>query len=214
MTAWQYRRVIADTLAVVVRLSVSSGMVDFWPLRHCVRLYWLIDYWRRVRKLEYGIPRLRYGIINLHPAKQGYLPADSDGVINRKNDIISRDRTLFDENVAILLSDYAKLVNSLTKLAKEKGASKEELHKILNGKTKGVFFSTGKQLSYDDLLKARVDVDFVVRLERKNDSHTISNKIFDFSENTIRQLIQDGYNETKEQMKGIIARFRREFSDG
>ncbi|MFL6461085.1 MAG: DUF3734 domain-containing protein, partial [Nitrososphaeraceae archaeon] len=87
-------------------------------------------------------------------------------------------------------------------------------HKILNGKTKGVFFSTGKQVSYDDLLKARVDVDFVVRLERKNDSHTISNKIFDFSENTIRQLIQDGYNETKEQMKGIIARLRREFSDG
>jgi NTE family protein len=45
------------------------------------------------------------------------------------------------------------------------------------------------------------DVDFVARLERKNDRHTISNKTFDFTKNTIRQQIQDGYEETKEQMK-------------
>jgi hypothetical protein len=36
--------------------------------------------------------------------------------------------------------------------------------------------------------------------ERKNDSHTISNKTFDFTNNTTRRLIQDGYEETKEQM--------------
>jgi hypothetical protein len=61
-------------------------------------------------------------------------------------------------------------------------------------------------VGYDDLVKGRVDVDFVARLERKNDSHTISNKTFDFSKTTIRQLIQDGYKETKEQMKGVLAR--------
>jgi hypothetical protein len=54
------------------------------------------------------------------------------------------------------------------------------------------------------LVKGKVDVDFVVRLERKNDSHTISNKTFDFSKTTVKQLIQDGYNESKEQMKKII----------
>jgi hypothetical protein len=48
---------------------------------------------------------------------------------------------------------------------------------------------------YNELLKARVDVDFVIRLERNNDSHTISNKIFDFSDMTIRQLIYDGYRD-------------------
>jgi NTE family protein len=62
------------------------------------------------------------------------------------------------------------------------------------------------------LLKTNVDVDFVVRLERKNHSHTISNKTFDFSKTTIRQLIQDGYDESKEQMKVVIARLRRELS--
>jgi hypothetical protein len=57
-----------------------------------------------------------------------------------------------------------------------------------------------------------VDVDFVVRLEQKNDSDTISNKTFVFSKNTIQQLIQDVYQQTKEQMKGVLARIRRELS--
>jgi hypothetical protein len=64
----------------------------------------------------------------------------------------------------------------------------------------------------EDLLKGNVDVDFVVRLERKNDSHIISNKTFDFSKTTIQQLIQDGYQETKEQMKGVLERIKRELS--
>jgi NTE family protein len=74
----------------------------------------------------------------------------------------------------------------------------------LNGKTKATFLATGKQGRYIDLVKVRVDVDFVIRLERKNDNHTISNKTFDFSKATIRQLLQDGYDESKEQMKSIF----------
>ena len=193
-----------------IRYFWDGGLLANTPLRQTILAH--RDYWLRVRKLEYEIPRLRYGIINLHPSKQDYLPTDYDGVIDRKNDIIFHDRTLFDENVAILLSDFAALVNSLTKLAEEKGVDREALQKILDEETRVIYLGTGERIRYNDLLKGRVDVDFVVRLERKNDSHTISNKIFDFSENTIRQLIQDGYNETKEQMKGIIARLRREFS--
>jgi hypothetical protein len=89
-------------------------------------------------------------------------------------------------------------------LAKEKGASKGELQKILTEKTRGVFFSIGKQGSYDDLVRGIVDVDFVARLERKNDVDTISNKTFDFSKTTVQQLIQNGYKETKEQLKEIF----------
>lgn len=72
------------------------------------------------------------------------------------------------------------------------------------------FFITRKQGRYEDLLKGKVDVDFVARLERRNDSHTISNKTFDFTKNTIRQLIQDGYRETKEQMKEVVGRATEE----
>jgi hypothetical protein len=84
----------------------------------------------------------------------------------------------------------------------------------LQEETRAVYLATGKHLRYDELIKANVDVDFVVRLARKNDSHTISNKTFDFSKTTIQQLIQDGYQETKEQMKEVLARIRRELSGG
>ena len=70
-------------------------------------------------------------------------------------------------------------------------------------KTKGIFFSTGKHGTYDDLVKDIVNLDFVSRLERKNDGNTISNKTFDFSKTTVQQLIQNGYKETKEQLKEV-----------
>lgn len=196
----------------------TSGLRSFWdggllantPLRQTVLAH--RDYWNKVRKLEENIPKLRYGIINLHPAKQDYLPSDYDGVVDRKNDIIFHDRTEFDENVAVLLSDFIRLAKTLIKLAEENGVSKEVLQKTLKEETKAVYLATGKHFRFEDLIKANVDVDFVVRLERKNDSHTISNKTFDFSKTTIQQLIQDGYQETKEQMKEVLARIRRELS--
>lgn len=69
------------------------------------------------------------------------------------------------------------------------------LQKILSEKTGNKFFATGKQGKYYDLVKGKVDVDSVFRLERKSDSNTVSNKTFDYSKTTVRQLIQDGYNE-------------------
>ena len=102
------------------------------------------------------------------------------------------------------MSDFMTLAQALLKLAEGSGASKEALQKILNEKTKGVGFVTREQLRYEDLLKGQVNVDFVARLERKNDNHTISNKIFDFTKNTILRLIQDGYEETKDQMKKVF----------
>ncbi|MBV9175790.1 MAG: hypothetical protein JO297_01985 [Nitrososphaeraceae archaeon] len=121
-------------------------------------------------------------------------------MVDRKNDIIFHDRTEFDENVAVLLSDFVTLTQALVKLAKESGTSKKALDKILKHRTKSVSFVTRQQGRYEDFLKGKVDVDFVARLERKNDSHTISNKTFDFTKNTIQLLIKDGYEETKEQM--------------
>jgi hypothetical protein len=185
-----------------LRFFWDGGLLANTPLRQTVVAH--RDYWHRVRKLDENIPRLKFGIINLHPAKQEYLPTDYDGVVDRKNDIIYHDRTEFDEFVAAIISDYALLTKSLIKLAKEKGASNEALQKILNEKTRAAFLATGKQGRYDDLVKGRVDVDFVARLERKNDSYTISNKTFDFSKTTIQQLIQDGYEETKEQMREVL----------
>jgi NTE family protein len=123
----------------------SSGVRFFWhggllantPLRQTYLAH--RQYWLHVRKLEYNIPRLKFGIINLHPAKQKNLPSDYDAVVDRKNDIIYHDRTEFDEYVAVLVSDYTKLAESLIKLAEDNGVSKEALQKILNEKTNSHF---------------------------------------------------------------------------
>ncbi|HET7283462.1 MAG TPA: patatin-like phospholipase family protein [Nitrososphaeraceae archaeon] len=184
-----------------LRYFWDGGLLANTPLSQTYIAH--IDYWRRVKKIEDNIPSLRFSIINLHPAKQENLPTDYDGVVDRRNDVIYHDRTEFDENIAVLMSDLVTLADSLIKLAKEKDASKEELQKILKEKTKGIFFSTGKQGTYDDLVKGIVNLDFVARLERKNDANNISNKTFDFSKTTVRQLIQNGYTETKEQLKQV-----------
>src|SRR5215472_14989236 len=185
-----------------VRFFWDGGLLANTPLRQTILAHRY--YWQRVRKVEGDLPRLRFGIINLHPLKQEYIPSDYDGVVDRKNDIIYHDRTEFDENVAGLISDFMTLAQRLLKLAEESGASKEAVQMILNERTKGVGFDTRKQLRYEDLLRGKIDVDFVARLERKNDSHTISNKIFDFTKSTILRLIQNGYEETKDQMKNIF----------
>ena len=125
-----------------MRFFWDGGLLANTPLRQTVIAH--RDYWLKVRKLEDHIPRLKFGIINLHPAKQEYVPYDYDGVVDRKNDIIYHDRTEFDEFVAVLISDYATLAKSLMKLAEEKGASKEEVQKILKEKTKAYVLATGK----------------------------------------------------------------------
>ena len=190
--------------------STSNNYHYFWdgglftntPLRQTVIAH--RDYWYMVRKMDDNLPALTVGIINLHPLKQEYVPYDYDGVVDRKNDIMYHDRTEFDEYVAVLVSDFQKLASSLVKLAKDNGINEKSLQTILQKKIQTVNPATSRYLQNNDLLKARVDINFIIRLERKNDKHTISNKTFDFSETTIRQLACDGYEETKLQMKRIL----------
>ena len=46
------------------------------------------------------------------------------------------------------------------------------------------------------MIEGRFDIDHIIRTERKNDEHTISDKTFDFSYGTIMQLLKDGYRDT------------------
>ena len=47
---------------------------------------------------------------------------------------------------------------------------------------------------YSDILVGQFEIGNVVRLNRKNDENTISNKIFDFSARTIKHLRESGYS--------------------
>lgn len=178
----------------------DGGIIANTPLREAVIEH--RRYWASVRKSE--VPPLRAFIVNVHPIKQDSLPADYDALVDRKNDLTYHDRTLFDERMAIMITDYVNIVNSLIKLAEDNKVKKALVDNILEQQAETRNFSTGKHFKYADLIEHMVSVDQVIRIERKNDTHTIVNKTFDFSSTTIRQLIRDGYEETLEQETKIL----------
>jgi predicted acylesterase/phospholipase RssA len=189
-----------------VRYFWDGGIIANTPLREAIMEH--RKYWHYVRKSE--VPLLRAFIINVHPIKQEYLPANYDGVIDRKNDLTYHDRTLFDERMAIMVTDYVNIIKSLLKLANNNKIRKDLVDNILKQQALTRNFMTGKHFTYADLVEYMVSVDLVVRVERKNDIHTIANKTFDFSNTTIRQLIKDGYEEALDQGTKIIQQWNSE----
>ena len=183
-----------------VRYFWDGGIIANTPLREAVIEH--RRYWVSVRKSE--VPPLRVFIVNVHPIKQDSLPADYDALVDRKNDLTFNDRTLFDERMAIIITDYVNIVNSLIKLAEDNKVKKALVDNILEQQAETRNFSTGKHLKYVDLIEHMVSVEQVIRIERKNDTDTIANKTFDFSRATIRQLMRDGYEETLKQETNIL----------
>jgi predicted acylesterase/phospholipase RssA len=178
----------------------DGGIIANTPLREAVIEH--RRYWHYVRKSE--PPLLRAFIINVHPIKQEYLPDNYDGVLDIKNDLTYHDRTLFDERMAIMITDYVNIIKNLIKLAEDNKIRNALVDNILKQQALSRNFMTGKHFTYADLIQGMVSVDLVIRVERKNDIHTIANKTFDFSNTTIRQLIKDGYEEALDQGTKII----------
>lgn len=110
------------------------------------------------------------------------------------------DKTRFDEYVAVLLADLQVLSRSLIKIVGGESKYKEQIEKLLQKRSKSFRLVNEQPMTYRELIDHVVDVDYVIRFERKNDSNTVSNKTFDFSISTIDQLIGDGYKECNEQL--------------
>jgi len=178
----------------------DGGIIANTPLREAVLEH--RRYWHYVRKSE--VPLLRAFIINVHPIRQEYLPTNYDGVVDRKNDLTFHDRTLFDERMVVMTTDYVSIIKSLIQLAKDNKINMTLVDNILQQQALSRNFMTGKHSTYGDLIKNMVSVDLVIRIERKNDINTIANKAFDFSSATIQQLIEDGYQEALDQGTKIV----------
>ncbi|MGA8405431.1 MAG: hypothetical protein WB664_11490, partial [Nitrososphaeraceae archaeon] len=173
----------------------DGGIIANTPLRDTVLEH--RRYWHYVRKSN--PPLLRACIVNVHPIRQDTLPSNYDALVDRKNDLTYHDRTLFDERMVTMLTDYLDIIDRLVKLAQANGVAKASLDEIFKEQALTRNFLTGKPGTYHDLVEDMVRMDLVFRIERKNDVHTISNKTFDFSDTTISQLIKDGYEETLDQ---------------
>ena len=85
-------------------------------------------------------------------------------------------------------------MNKKIKGSKDSSQLMEEFNDILNTPAKSTQ-RTGDKRTYKDLAVGRFALNQVVRIERTDDPHTISNKWFDFSYSTISQLIQQGIDD-------------------
>ena len=105
---------------------------------------------------EQKVPEVEVYIANLWPSEEHDIPHDHDLVVDRKNDLLYHDKTKYDEKVAafIFITDYIDLTKSLIKLAKQKGASSNEIRDILEHHAKSSF-RTGKPRKYEELLRGR-----------------------------------------------------------
>ena len=98
----------------------------------------------------------------------------------------------------LLASDYVGLIRELIQLAEELGANDDVINKFLNQKIK-THGELIKNRSFRDILEGRFQIDEIIRVDRKNDEHTISNKTFDFSSKTIKLLLDQGYNDAHDE---------------
>jgi NTE family protein len=176
-----------------IRYFWDGGIMSNTPLTQLVRLHRL--YWLKVKGLRDTVPRLDIGIVNVHPVRQDAIPLDHDGVINRNNDITFSDRTEREQEALLLVSDYVDLARGLINIAKNHGAKENIINDLLNSKTMNHGLAM-KPRKYSDILVGQFEIGKIIRVNRKNDEHTISDKIFDFSRNTIQQLMESGYNNT------------------
>ena len=184
-----------------IRHFWDGGMLYNTPLTQLVLLH--RNYWYRIKALKEKVPTLNICVINVHPTTQTQIPTDHDGVIDRKNDITFSDRSHKDEEVLLLVSDYIELVRELIILAKEAGVKDKDISSLLNQRTKYHGMNLRPRL-YKEIVEGRFDINKIIRIERKNDENTISDKTFDFSSGTIMQLIKDGFEDTTDLINNIL----------
>ncbi len=126
---------------------------------------------------------------------------------NREKDIHFHDRTDYDIKLAQDISDYHDSVDLKTQLAshaiKEIKDKNDEVANDLKQKFEEIINSKQRTLSRDnqpryfyDLIGKRFDIMDVLKIQRKDDEHTISDKIYDdFSSDTVSNLIKEGEND-------------------
>jgi hypothetical protein len=100
----------------------------------------------------------------------------------------------------LLISDYVDLIRELIKAAEERGVDKNFIANLSSQKTNfHAPFLTPRQ--FPDILEGRFQIDEIIRVDRKNDEHTISNKTFDFYSETIKLLLERGYNDARNEFE-------------
>ena len=144
------------------------------------------------------VPDLEIFIVNLYPSLETLdelIPSDRDKIMDRMSDITFHDRTNYDEKVADTVTDYIDLSRELIVLAKQKGATEDEIKRILTMEGESKRRDIRQKRKYGSLLEGRFRVK-VHRIQRQDDGDTIFGKASDFSYTTVKNLKKIGKEET------------------
>ncbi|HET9010095.1 MAG TPA: patatin-like phospholipase family protein [Nitrosarchaeum sp.] len=175
----------------------DGGLLANTPLAQLIVLH--RQFWYKIKGLKESIPKLGVLLINLHPSRIDKIPWDFDGVLNRNIDITFADKSERDQNVLLLISDAIDLSKKLIDIAKSHGVKQNVIDDLLDsfpeshGKLHGI-----ESMKYRNMIEGQFNIGEVIRIERKITENETSKKIFDFSSNTIKQLIQNGYDDVVE----------------
>ena len=157
----------------------DGGIASNTPLRELIQSH--KDHWKNVK--EKDVPDLEVYVVDVWPSmeknnnKSDFTNYDS--VINRKNELAYQDKTLYDEKVANIVSDYYNLTKALIDLVESKEDISKELVKILNTNIKSIH-RDGTKRTNKDLLDDRFNITKIIRIERSIDSDDVANKWCDF----------------------------------
>ena len=141
------------------------------------------------------VPNLDVYIANIWPSKEDEVPTDHDLIMDRKNDIGNHDKTIYDEKTSELVTDYIDLCKKLITTLSTKGDSKKIIDDILKDEANSTL-RDGKKRKNKDLLVGKFVINKVIRIERKDDPDSISEKWADLSKKTIDKLIKQGIEDT------------------
>jgi hypothetical protein len=140
------------------------------------------------------VPDLEVYIANIWPSKKNEIPTDHVLTMDRKNDIGNNDKTIYDEKTSELVTDYIDLCKKLITSLSPNGNSKI-IDNILTDEATSTL-RDGKKRKNKDLLVGKFVINKVIRIERKDDPDSISEKWTDLSEKTIDKLIKQGIGDT------------------
>jgi len=180
----------------------DGGVLSNTPLREVLqshRDYWYKDVGRE--KPDSKVPTLEIFIVGVWPSKgddSTEHELNFDEVKERLYDISLSDKTIYDEKVAVIVSDYVDIVKQITDLALSNAGSREKKETLERGidsiynklaQSRG---RDGEQRKYGSLIQGRTKISSITRIECKANRDNTSNKSFDITTTTIENLIDQG----------------------
>jgi len=160
------------------------------------------EFWYKVKGLKESVPKLSILLIELHPSSIDNIPVDFDGVVNRDNDITFSDRSERDQKAILAFSDVVELNKKLIDIAKSHGVKQSVIDDLLDTfpDNHGKLYNI-KPTKYRNMIEGQFNISEVIRIERKHCENDTSKKTFDFSTSTIKQLLQNGYDDVVEYLE-------------